>query len=102
MGASGAGTVVLDLGAGIGALVLHTPAALDGEEIEISCPGHARTHSRVRPRETSTGTRHAAVYPGLPAGEYTIWHPADRAGDGRPVLTTTIAGGSVTSCHWPG
>jgi len=96
MGASGAGTVVLDLGAGIGALVLYTPAAMDGEEIEISRPGHPRTHSRVRPRETSVGTRYAAVYPGLPAGQYTIW-----TRDGGPAMTTAIAGGSVTSCHWP-
>jgi hypothetical protein len=96
MGTSGAGTVVLDLGAGIGALVLYTPAAMDGEEIEISRPGHARTHSRVRPRETSVGTRYAAVYPGLPAGQYTIW-----TRDGGPAMTTAIAGGSVTSCHWP-
>ena len=96
MGASGAGTVVLDLGAGIGALVLYTPAAMDGEEIEISRPGHPRTHSRVRPRETSVGTRYAAVYPGLPAGQYTIW-----IRDGGPAMTTAIAGGSVTSCHWP-
>jgi hypothetical protein len=96
MGTSGAGTVVLDLGAGIGALVLYTQAAMDGEEIEISRPGQARTHSRVRPRETSVGTRYAAVYPGLPAGQYTIWKH-----DGDPVMTTAIAGGSVTSCHWP-
>jgi hypothetical protein len=96
MGTSGAGTVVLDLGAGIGALVLYTPAAMDGEEIEISRPGHPRTHSRVRPRETSVGTRYAAVYPGLPAGQYTIW-----IRDGGPAMTTAIAGGSVTSCHWP-
>ena len=72
MGTSGAGTVVLDLGAGIGALVLYTQAAMDGDEIEISRPGHARTHSRVRPRETSVGTRYAAVYPGLPAGQAGI------------------------------
>jgi hypothetical protein len=101
MGTSGAGTVVLDLGAGIGALVLYTPAALDGEEIEISRAGHPRTHSRVRPRQTSAGLRYAAVYPGLPAGDYTIWHPAAPPGDDHPVTTISIAGGTVTTCHWP-
>jgi hypothetical protein len=35
-GPSGPGTVVLELGADVGALVLHTPAELDGREIEIS------------------------------------------------------------------
>jgi hypothetical protein len=97
MGTSGVGTVVLDLGADVGALVLYTSAALDGEEIEISRPGHARTHSRVRPRQTSAGLRHAAVYPGLPAGQYTIWQHNDQ-----PLMTIAIAGSTVTSCHWPG
>ena len=36
LGPSGPGTVVLDLGAGVGALVLYTPPDLDGREIEIS------------------------------------------------------------------
>ena len=35
-GPSGPGTVVLELGADIGALILYTPADLDGAEIEIS------------------------------------------------------------------
>ena len=35
-GPSGPGTVVMELGAGVGALILYTPAGLDGEEIEIS------------------------------------------------------------------
>jgi hypothetical protein len=98
-GPSGPGTVVMDLGAGIGALVLYTPAELDGAEIEISredAPGAARTHSRVRPRHLPAGTRHAAVYPGLPAGRYTIWR--DRQ---HPAATVTVAGGQVTSCRWP-
>ena len=52
-GPSGPGTVVLELGAGIGALILYTPADLDGAEIEISRdddPGARRTHSQVRQR----------------------------------------------------
>ena len=35
-GPSGPGTVVMELGAGVGALILYTPAGLDGKEIEIS------------------------------------------------------------------
>ena len=99
-GPSGPGTVVLELGADVGALVLLTPAELDGREIEISrdaAPGARRTHSRVRPRHMAAGTRYAAVYPDLPAGAYTIWadeqHPA-----GRVVIT----GGRVTNWSWPG
>jgi hypothetical protein len=96
---SGTGTVVLDLGAGTGALVLHTPADLDGEEIEISpngAPDTARTHSRVRERRTGSTVQYAAVYPQLAADDYTIWR--DQA---TPLATVTITGGQVTSFHWP-
>jgi hypothetical protein len=95
---SGPGTVVLNLTAGTGALILHVTADLDGREIEISRTGTSgapRTHSRVRARHTGTSIRYAAVYPDLAAGEYTIWlDPVSPAG------TVTIAGGHVTSRRW--
>ncbi|MBV9382747.1 MAG: hypothetical protein JOY82_15795 [Streptosporangiaceae bacterium] len=97
-GPTGPGAVVLDIGAGTGALVLHTPAALAGREIEISAagaPGSPRTHSLVRERRTPRGVTHAAVYPGLPAGDYIIWR-----GPATPGGTVTIAGGQVTSHRW--
>jgi hypothetical protein len=98
-GPSGPGTVVLELGARVGALVLYTPAGLDGQEIEIS-PEEAvtsrRTHSIVRPRHMTTGTRYAAVYPDLAAGPYTIWADSQSAA-GRVVIT----GGRVTNWSWP-
>jgi hypothetical protein len=99
-GPSGAGSVVLDVGAGIGALVLHTPACLAGLEIEISpvSGGSAahRTHSLVRERNTSAGTSYAAVYPGVAAGDYTLWRDATT-----PAAVITINGGRVTSYRWP-
>ena len=98
-GPSGPGTVVLELGADVGALVLFTPAELDGREIEISrddAPAGRRTHSQVRPRHMPTETKYAAVYPDLPAGPYTIWADESR-GAGRVV----IAGGRVTNWSWP-
>ena len=83
MGPSGPGTVVLDLGADVGALILYTPAELDDREIEISRddqPAARRTHSQVRARHLPGSTRYAAVYPGLSAGRYTIWAgPEERA-----------------------
>ena len=96
-GPSGPGTVVLELGPGIGALILYTPADLDGEEIEISRDGEPRTHSRVRPRHMPGETRYAAVYPSLPTGRYTIWRD-----EHRPAVTVTVAGGQASNCHWPG
>jgi hypothetical protein len=97
-GPSGPGTVVLELGADVGALVLLTPAELDGREIEISRDaerGARRTHSQVRPRHMAAGTRYAAVYPDLPAGAYTIW-----ADEHRPAGRVVITGGLVTSWSW--
>jgi hypothetical protein len=112
-GPSGAGSVVLDLGGAIGALVVETPAALSGREIEISLVAAAanaaaaisaaaisaaggRTHSLVRERRTAAGTRYAAVYPDLPAGQYLIWRRMDT-----PVGEVTIDGGVVTRFRWP-
>lgn len=98
-GPTGPGSVVMELGAGIGALILYTPPGLDGEEIEISRddePGARRTHSRVRPRPLPGQTRYAAVYPGLRAGYYTIWRD-----ERTPAAAVTVTGGQVSSCHWP-
>jgi hypothetical protein len=98
-GPSGPGTVIMELGADIGALILYTPADLDGAEIEISRPGDPaarRTHSQVRKRQVANVTQYAAVYSPLRAGEYTIWRDEDR-----PAATVTIAGGRITSCRWP-
>jgi hypothetical protein len=99
-GATGAGSVILELGGDTGALILHTPAQLHGTEIEISPesdgrPGH-RTHSLVRERVTAAGTSYAAVYPSVPADRYTIW-----GNDGVPVGSAVISGGHVASFHWP-
>jgi hypothetical protein len=87
-GPSGRGTVVLDLGAEVGALILYTPAAMDGEEIDITGP--ASTHSMVRRRDVGTEPVYAAVYPELPEGEYVI------SGAG-PVA---VVGGQITTHHW--
>jgi hypothetical protein len=101
-GPTGPGSVVLDLGDTIGALVLETPAALFGHEIEISLVGGAggagggRTHSLVRERVTAAGTRYAAVYPGLAAGRYLIWRHMNT-----PVGEVTVDGGTVTRFRWP-
>jgi hypothetical protein len=95
-GPTGPGAVVMELGAGIGALILYTPSGLDGEEIEISRDGEKRTHSRVRPRPVPGATKYAAVYPGLPAGHYTIWRD-----EHTPATAATVTGGQVSSCYWP-
>ena len=98
-GPTGPGTVIMELGAEVGALILYTPADLDGAEIEISRhgdPAARRTHSQVRQRPVANVTKYAAVYSSLAAGDYTIWRDADR-----PAATVTVAGGQITNCRWP-
>ena len=98
LGPSTTGSVVLELGPGIGALVLYTPPELDGVEIEISPAGQPdphRTHSQVRQRITASGTTFAAVYPNLAAGEYTIWRNPTT-----PAITVTVEGGQVATARW--
>jgi hypothetical protein len=97
-GPTGPGTVVLDLGPGVGALILHTPQELNGHEIEISpagAQGARRSHAQVRERPVDAGTGYAAIYSGLPAGRYTIWR--DR---GTSAGTVMVAGGKVSRFDW--
>ena len=96
-GPTGPGTVILELGEHIGALVLETPPGLAGHEIEISpCAGGRRTHSMVRERVTAAGVTYAAVYPAVPAGEYTVWRE-----DGVPAGQVAVYGGGVSRFRWP-
>ncbi len=89
--------VVLDIGGEMGALVLYTPAALHGREIEVSPLGNdeRRVHTAVLRRSLNQHTLYAAVYAELPAGDYRIW------GDD-PTLTdrVSIAAGCVAEVDW--
>jgi hypothetical protein len=99
--ASAVATVVLDIGPGFGALVIHTSESLDGHEIEIR-PEHTQwlgTHTAVRPRLVPSGTQFAAVFGSLPEGRYEL---RVRDGeDGQPALCYAITSGAVTSAEWP-
>lgn len=96
-GPSHDGSVVLDIGAGVGAVVLYVPDALANVEIDIvgMGPGTTSTHSLVRPRVLPAGTRYAAVYPGLPEGAYRIPETA-----GFPAADIEVVGGSVAEVTW--
>ena len=67
--------VMLDLGPGVGALVLHTGPNLHGVEIEISPVGRdeTRSHKQVHERPVAGRPLYGAVFDSLPAGEYTLW-----------------------------
>jgi hypothetical protein len=84
--------VMLDLGPGVGALVLRTGADLHGMEIEISPAGRddERSHKQVHERPVAGRPLYGAVFEALPAGEYTLWL------DDRPLRQVAVAGAAVT------
>jgi hypothetical protein len=85
--------VMLDLGPGVGALVLHTGADLHGREIEIIPIGRddERSHKQIHERPVAGRPLYGAVFDRLPAGEYTLW-----LGD-RPLRrNVAVAGAAVT------
>lgn len=98
-GPSYTGTVVLDIGADVGALVILTGADQLGREIEVS-PTNAldpvRTHAAVRERRVGTRVLYGAVYATLPAGNYTVWADADT-----PVATVQVYGAEIAEFTWP-
>jgi hypothetical protein len=90
-------SVVLDIGEDVGALVLYTPPAYAGREIEMSPAGDdgRRTHTGVLLRRLGGRTFYAAVYPALRAGVWRIWTDDPALPD-----AVTIAGGVVTELDW--
>lgn len=111
---AGQGSVVLDIGGDIGALVITMPAALDGIEIEARPVGaeshhhhHGHDHDHgpshlphvaVLPRPTPAGAKvHSAVFDKLSAGTYELYErPA-----GPVRLTVEVRGGTVATAIWP-
>jgi hypothetical protein len=91
------GSVVLEIGHAVGALVVHTPATLAGLEIEIARHGetHAFVHTEVRERQLPYGSVYAAVFASLPEGAYTLL-------DGPPgsECDVEIEPGRVTEVRW--
>jgi hypothetical protein len=67
--------VVLEIGEGLGALIVHTDPEMHGVEIEISPAGqdHARQHKDVLERPLGGQARFSAVFDQIPEGTYTLW-----------------------------
>ena len=83
------GSVVLDIGGDVGALLLRVPPDMDGQEIDLvpEDPREPHTHSAVRERHLGSVVTFAAVYPSLKAGTYTVGDSTQRV---------HISGGRVT------
>ena len=90
---SGQGTVVLDIGEGIGALVVHAPGELCGIEIEVARRGEEKAfvHTEVRERVLPEGSVYAGVFVALDEGDYTLLGVGGHAG-----RDVTIESGRVT------
>jgi hypothetical protein len=93
--------VVLDIGDGIGAVVIDTPPAMEGSEIEIRRVGTEwrGVHTAVRARLIPTGTQYAAVFGSLAEGRYDLRVRGDL--NESPVLSLDVTGASVTYSFWP-
>ena len=87
------GSVVLDIGGDVGALMLRTPPSLNAREIDLTPDDQSRphTHSAVRERQLTNAVSYAAVYPILKAGLYTD------EGSGQRIV---IVGGRVTEVDY--
>jgi hypothetical protein len=95
---SGQGTVVLNIGAGIGALVIYTPGGLHGHEIEVSpvTDQAARTHAAVRARYVRDGVLFSVVIDNLAEGRYVVWSDPVT-----PLAEVDVHSGMVTEYEWP-
>ncbi len=118
---AGQGSVLLDIGDDIGALVVTMPADLEGIEVEINRvdatdhrqpTGHQhdhhhdadhhdhgshRPHVAVVARPAAAGVIPSLVFPELTEGRYELY----RRPAGPVELIVTIRGGQVTEASWP-
>ena len=90
--------VALDIGGGLGALIVHTDADMHGVEVEIS-PSEddaQRSHKQVLERLNGGRPAYTLVYDRLPAGTYTLWDE----GVAR-VRDVVVRDGEIAELRWP-
>lgn len=99
-GTSHEGTVVLDIGGDIGALIVFAPYFLLGSEIEIRPRSHVWNgqHTAVRERRMGNDIRCAGVFGALTEGSYEL---RIRSSEDATVQSVDVLGGRVTQIEWP-
>lgn len=118
---AGQGSVLLDIGGDVGALVVSMPPSMLGVEIEIAPVGqsradhhghdhghdhghghghghHHRAHVAVVDRPVGGATVASLVFPELVEGSYELF---DKGGD-VVLLSADVTGGEVTFAEWTG
>ncbi len=87
--------IILDIGDGIGALIIYTQEKLRGYQIDVSLKGienAKRVHTDVLERRIAGHAVFAAVFAELPEGEYITWSD--------PAETFTIVSGGIAELNW--
>jgi hypothetical protein len=108
---AGQGSVLLDIGGDVGAVVLHLPATYEGAEVAYRREGeapaahhhahpHAHPHSHaphvaVVGRPAGDGVAYTAVFPELVAGRYVLTLSDETE------LAVDVTGGAVAELRWP-
>jgi hypothetical protein len=90
-------TVVLDIGGGYGALIVHADPDLHGVEVEISPAGDdgARQHKQVLQRRMNGRPAFTVVFDRIPEGRYSLW-----VDDDPRAREVAVAGGAITELDW--
>jgi len=105
---AGQGSVLLDIGGEVGALVVTMPPDMVGVEVEIRPDGHEQAHDHghgpahhphvaVVPRPVGDGHVASLVYPEVVEGRYHLVI----TGTSTPVLAVQVRGGEVATADWP-
>ncbi len=100
---AGQGAVLLDIGGDVGALVVTTPAAMVGVEVEVRREGGPHQHAHhphvaVVNRPVAGTLVPSLVYPELVEGRYEL----ALKGTDDVRLRVEVVGGSVATAEWPG
>ena len=99
---AGQGSVLLDIGDDVGALVVEMPAAMEGVEVEArrteDVDRHVHhPHVAVVNRPVDGGVLPSLVFPELVEGDYSL----GLKGDAELHLEAVVRGGRVTTVTWP-
>ena len=108
---AGQGSVLLDIGGDVGALIVTMPAEMEGVEVEIrpfgpDLPAHAHGHGHgqghhphveVVLRPTVEGPVPSLVFPDLVQGRYELYVKETHDVE----LLVDVTGGEVSTAHWP-
>jgi len=108
---AGQGSVLLDIGGEVGAVVVTMPVEMEGVEVEIRPshhPSHQHAHHHSHPRDhhphvavvnrpVEGGLLPSLVFPEVSEGDYGLFLKESAVRR----LTVSVAGGRVTTAQWP-